>query len=52
MLLLDLLLDAESDIASRLFSIPFVGFQSRVGFSIRSRLCVIAPFLTAVPLHK
>ena len=48
MLLPGLLLDAVGNITSLLFSVPFSGFQYHVGFSTRSHLSVIAPFLKAV----
>ena len=49
MLLLDLLFDAKDNITSHLLSsVHFIGFQSCVGFSARSQLCVITPFLMAV----
>ena len=43
------MLDAVGDFTSFLFSIPFIGCQYHVGFSTRSHLCVIAPFLKMVP---
>ena len=48
MLLQGLLFDAVGNITSLLFSVPFSGFQYHVGFSTRSHLSVIAPFLKAV----
>ena len=49
MLLPSLLFDVLGNIKSLLFSIPFIGFQYHVGFSTKSHLCVIAPFLKVVP---
>ena len=49
MLLPGFLFDAVGNITSLLSSIPFIGFQYHVGFSARSHLCVIAPFLKEVP---
>ena len=43
------LFDAVGNITSLLFSVPFIGFQYRIGLSKRSHLCVLAPFLKVVP---
>ena len=49
MLLPDLLFDPVGKITSLLFSIPFIDSQYQVGFSARSHLCVIFPFMKVVP---